>query len=470
MGDVREGKQILSSTIRFFRCQGLIFFILPMLLSILFIEARQKGSGGAEIVVKTPEIIRGKITDSAIFDIFRNKRVFIETYGCRYNFGDTAKLEEILKHKGSTFVDSVIDADAIIINTCTVVGTTERRMLRILSRYREYDLYVTGCMPAVQREAIFAVCTPTIILSKTIREAYRSIRTVAGKGVAVVQTAQGCSGRCTYCLTRFARGPLKSFTDKEILGEILAHAHAGTSEIQITAQDMSCWGQDIGKSLPFLLKRIDDLQGEFMIRVGMMNPALMKGMLDDLIEGFASDHIFKFVHIPVQSGSDTVLDRMGRGYSIADFDEIVTAFRKRYPDITLATDMIVGFPGETQEEFSQSLDLIERVQPNKVNITRYSRRPFTPLFSVKDCPEWIKKDRSRIMNALAEKVYASINSGFLEKEVPFLVTETIKEGSVMARSPNYLGIVINENLPVGYEGRAILKKERKYFFIGKRVI
>ena len=440
-----------------------------MLLSILFIEAHPKGTGGAETVVKTTEIC-GNIPERDTFDIFRNKRVFIETYGCRYNFGDTAKLVEILKHKGSTFVDSATEADAIIINTCTVVGTTERRMLRRLSRYREYDLFVTGCMPVVQREAIFAVCTPTIILSETIRDAYRSIGTVAGKGVAIVQTAQGCSGRCTYCLTRFARGPLKSFTDDEILAEIRANEHAGSSEIQLTAQDMSCWGQDIGKSLPFLLKRIDDLQGEFKIRVGMMNPAMMKGILDDLIEAYASDHIFKFVHIPVQSGSDDVLHRMGRGYSVADFEEIITGFRKVYPDITLATDLIVGFPGETEEEFSQSLDLIERVRPNKINITRYSRRPFTPLFTVKDCPEWIKKDRSRIMNALAEKVYASINAGCIEKQVPFLVTETIKEGSVMARSPNYLGIVINEYLPVGYEGQAILKNDRKYFFIGKRVI
>ncbi|MCX6671912.1 MAG: 2-methylthioadenine synthetase, partial [Euryarchaeota archaeon] len=98
-----------------------------------------------------------------------------------------------------------------------------------------------------------------------------------------------------------------------------------------------------------------------------------------------------------------------------------------------------------------------------------SRRPFTPLFTVKDCPDWVKKDRSRMMNILAEKVYTSINAGCLEKQVPFLVTETIKEGSVMARSPNYVGIVINENLPVGFEGRAILKKDRKYFFIGELV-
>jgi len=420
-------------------------------------------------VAETPETRRENITDIDILEMFRDKNVFVETYGCRYNFGDTAKLVEILKHKGSTFVDSAKEADTVIINTCTVIGTTERRMLRQLSRFREYDLYVTGCMPAVQREAIFAVCTPTIISSETIREAYRSIRTVAGEGVAIVQVAQGCSGRCTYCITRIARGPLRSFTEDEILAEILAHALAGTKEIQITAQDISCWGREIGKSLPFLLKSIDDLPGRFMIRVGMMNPATVKGMLDDLIEAFASDRIFKFVHIPVQSGSDAILDRMGRGYTVADFEEIITAFKKRYPEITLATDMIVGFPNETQEDFSKSLELIDRVRPNKVNITRYSRRPFTPLFPEKDFPEWVKKDRSRIMNSRAEKIYTSINTGYLEKQVPIIVTETIKTGSVMARSPGYLGIVIHENLPLGSEGHAILKKDRKYYFIGQRV-
>jgi MiaB-like tRNA modifying enzyme len=411
----------------------------------------------------------GNSADIQILETFRDRSVYIETYGCRYNFGDTAKLIEILKCKGSTLVDSAEAADAVIINTCTVIGPTERRMLRRLSRFREYDLYVTGCMPEVQREAIFAVCTPTILPSKTIHEAYRSVKTAAGGGVAIVQVAQGCVGRCTYCLTRIARGPLKSFTAEEILAEILAHENTGTPEIQITAQDVSCWGRDIGKSLPGLLKGVGDLPGRFMIRVGMMNPATVKGILDDLVDAFTSDRIFKFVHLPVQSGSDAVLDRMGRGYTVADFEEIVATFKKRYPKITLATDMIVGFPGETREDFSESLELIDRVRPNKVNITRYSQRPFTPLSSKEDYPDWIKKDRSRIMNSRAEKVYASINAGCLEKQVPFLVTETIKKGSVMARSPNYLGIVINENLPVGYEGQAILKKDQKYFFIGQRV-
>jgi len=104
-----------------------------------------------------------------------------------------------------------------------------------------------------------------------------------------------------------------------------------------------------------------------------------------------AEHIFKFIHLPVQSGSDAILDRMGRGYTVADFEEIVATFKKRYPEIILATDMIVGFPGETEEDFSKSVDLIERVRPNKVNITRYSQRPFTPSLQKKTFLTGLKK-------------------------------------------------------------------------------
>jgi threonylcarbamoyladenosine tRNA methylthiotransferase CDKAL1 len=431
-------------------------------IAINGISVLQKGG-------ETPEAAYGNVDASDAVDKLRHLRVYVETYGCRYNFGDTAKLIEVLKYQGSTLVSSAEEADAVIINTCTVVGPTERRMLRRLSRFRDYHLFVMGCMPAVQREAIFAVCTPDIISSDAIREAYRSIRTVPGGGVAIVQVAQGCAGRCTYCLTRVARGPLKSFAAEEILAEIATHIHAGTSEIQITAQDVSSWGQDFGKSLPALLHAVDNLPGHFMIRVGMMNPATVKGILDDLVDAFASEHIFKFLHLPVQSGSDHILERMGRAYTVAEFEETVTTFKNHYPELTLATDMIVGFHGETEEDFSASLDLIERVRPNKVNITRYSQRPFTPISSEKDFPDWIKKDRSRRMNVRAEKIYTSVNKGYLEKQVHFVVTETIKKGSVMARSPHYMGIMINEDLPVGFTGEAILKKDKKYFFAGQRV-
>ena len=200
-----------------------------------------------------------------------------------------------------------------------------------------------------------------------------------------------------------------------------------------------------------------------MIRVGMMNPGTILGILDELVDSFAHDSIFKFIHIPVQSGSDRILERMERGYTSADFEKIVNAFRARFPNMTIATDLIVGFPGETAEDFALSCELIERVRPNKVNVTRYSRRPSTPVYAEPDFPDFIKKDRSRALNLLAEKIYLSVNSEYLGTIVPFIVTETIKEGSVMARTPDYQGVVIKENLPLGYRGNVGLKKDGSIF-------
>lgn len=398
-----------------------------------------------------------------------NRSVCIETYGCRYNFGDSAKLAEVLKHHGSTITGSTEDADVVIINTCTVVGPTERRMLRRLSALRDRELYVTGCMPQVQKEGILSVCNPVFIAPDTIQEWYRGIGTVAAGSVGIVQLAQGCNGTCTYCITRKARGPLRSFPPNEIRRQVAAYAARGAAEIQLTAQDVSSYGKDIGLSLAGLLNSIGDPLGKYRIRVGMMNPATVMDDLDATVRAFSAERIFRLVHIPVQSGSDTILERMGRRYTARDFCEIIAAFRKHYPEIMVMTDMIVGFPGETEEDFSASLDLIRRIRPNKVNVTRYSKRPFTPLSQEKDFPDSVKKDRSRIMLSCVEQVYAEVNRPWLGREVPFIVTETIREGSVMARSPSYLGIVINEDLPAGYEGRAVLKKDRKYFFLGERV-
>jgi tRNA A37 methylthiotransferase MiaB len=201
----------------------------------------------------------------------------------------------------------------------------------------------------------------------------------------------------------------------------------------------------------------------------MMNPATVLPVLDKLVEAFAGEYIFRFLHLPVQSGSDPVLMRMGRRYTVAEFEEIVAAFRRRFPEISLATDMIVGFPGETRDDFAESLALLRRVMPNKVNVTRYSRRPFTPIAGEKDFPDSLKKDRSRLMETCAGEIYAEVNAKHLGTVVPFTVTETVRTGSVMARSPAYLGIVINEDLPIGSDGRVLLEEDRKYFFIGERI-
>lgn len=399
----------------------------------------------------------------------RDRTVFIETYGCRYNFGDTAKLGEVLKKNGCTIVDLPDKADAVIINTCTVVGATERKMLRRLAQLRDRDLYVTGCMTVVQREAIFGVSTPTIILPELIHSLFRSAGTVEPGNVGIVQIAQGCAGNCTYCITRLARGPLRSYGEEDILGQVQSFIRAGTTEIQLTAQDVSAWGIDTGRRVSELLTLLGRLPGPHMIRVGMMNPATVKMQTGELVDAFASDRIYKFLHIPVQSGSDRILRMMGREYSVAEFERIVGAFRDRYPGITIATDVIVGFPGESDEDFLATVDLVRRIRPGKVNVTRYSRRPFTRVTQEKDIPDNLKKARSRTLNSIAGEVYASINAPALGQIVPFMVTEILKEGSVMARTSEYTGIVLDEVLPVGTKGFARIKKDRRYFFTGERV-
>ncbi|MGA2161975.1 MAG: tRNA (N(6)-L-threonylcarbamoyladenosine(37)-C(2))-methylthiotransferase [Methanoregula sp.] len=405
-----------------------------------------------------------------VFAALAHKQVYIETYGCSYNFGDTANLVQVLKHYGSTRVPSPDGADAVIINTCTVVGPTERRMLRRLAALQEKPLFVTGCMPLVQREAILSVCSPVIIPPDTIREAYLRVRTVAPGGVGIVPIAQGCLGRCTYCITRRARGPLASFPKEEIREKVRAFIHAGAYEIQLTAQDVSAWGRDTGRSLPGLLVDLCSIKGNFRIRIGMMNPATVSGILDELLDVFESDRLFRFLHLPVQSGSDRILEQMGRGYTVQEFEEIVSAFRKRYPDISIATDFIVGFPGETEEDFSRSLELIGRIKPAKVNVTRYSKRPFTGPFAEEDFPDSVKKDRSRLLNTYAEEQYSIVNRPLLGTTVSCVITEKLRPGSVMARTATYQGVVIGQDLPIGTAADVILKKDRKYFFMGDLVV
>ncbi|HNX17745.1 MAG TPA: MiaB/RimO family radical SAM methylthiotransferase [Methanoregula sp.] len=405
-----------------------------------------------------------------VFAALAHRRVYIETYGCSYNFGDTANLVEVLKHYGSIRASSPDDADAVIINTCTVVGPTERRMLRRLLVFADKPLFVTGCMPLVQREAIFSVCSPVIISPDAIREAYLRVRTVTPCGTGIVQIAKGCLGRCTYCITRRARGPLRSFPGQEIREKIQSFVGAGAYEIQLTAQDTSVYGRDTGTNLPALLSSLIDIPGNYRIRVGMMNPATVLPVIDDLVDAYKSDHIFRFVHLPVQSGSDRILEKMGRGYSVDEFLWIVSAFRRKYPDISIATDFIVGFPGETEEDFSRSLELVWQTKPSKVNVTRYSHRPFTGPFAEKDFPDSVKKDRSRILNAFAEEQYSTINQLLLGTTVSCVVTEKLRPGSVMARTATYMGVVIRRDLPIGASVEAVLKKDRKYFFIGDPVV
>ena len=403
------------------------------------------------------------------FEELRDKRVYIESYGCTYNHADTGRLVAILEGLGCTRVGRPEEADAVIINTCTVIEATERKMLRRLALFADCDLYVTGCMPIVQMERICSVCTPHVIHPDEIASRADGVGTRGAGAIGVVQVASGCLGRCSYCITRFARGRLVSASREAILDAVRGLVASGAYEIQLTGQDVAAWGLDRGESLPKLLRDIVEIPGKFAVRPGMMNPAAVLRILEPLVDAYESEKVFRFLHLPVQSGSDSVLERMQRGYRAAEIVRIVDTFRERYPDMMISSDFITGFPGETDEEFSQTLALLQRAAFVKVNITRYSRRPGTPAAALKDLPERIRKDRSRMLLAEANRIYDAYNERWLGRVTPVVATEKNAPGSTVCRNPCYLNVVIKEDLPFGFSGRAVITGNRRHYVTAELV-
>ncbi len=398
-----------------------------------------------------------------------SKNVCILTFGCTYNHGDSRKLENILTSQGCRIVPEPEAADALVVNTCTVIGRTERKMLRLLKKYRAMPLYVTGCMPLVQKEEVLAACTPVFIHPETIREASRSVSPCVHPKTGIVQIGRGCLGSCTYCITRCARGSLVNYEADEIMQEILQCHESGATEIQLCAQDCSAWKGKKGENLADLLSMTREIPGSFLLRVGMMNPATLLPVLDPVIESFRDTRIFHFVHLPVQSGSDRILSKMGRGYTQEDFLMIVKAFRAKIPDISIATDIIAGFPCEEESDVQASIDLLSAVMPAKVNITRYSSRPHTPAAMEADHTDSVKKTRSRRIQRHAEMLYHRQNRPLLGRTIRVVVTEHIRPGSVLCRSCNYTGVVLERDLPVGTITRVRIIADRTYFFAGELV-
>lgn len=357
----------------------------------------------------------------------------------------------------------------MIINTCTVIGTTERKMLKRLAAFADRDLYVTGCMPLVQQELISSVCSPAFIHPDEIYERSSGVGTRGAGATGVVQVARGCVGRCSYCITRLARGRLVSASPEAILDAVRGLVRSGACEIQLTGQDVAAWGLDRGEALPDLLRAITEIPGRFAVRLGMMHPASVLRILDPLVEAYASEKVFRFLHLPVQSGSDAVLERMQRGYRATDVLAIVDAFRERYPGMMISSDFITGFPGETDEEFQQTIALQRRAAFVKVNITRYSRRPGTPAAALTDLPERVRTERSGALLIETNRTYDLYNERWIGRETPIVATEKNMPGSTVCRNPCYLNVIIKEDLPFGFSGRAVITKNRRHYVIGELV-
>ena len=243
----------------------------------------------------------------------------------------------------------------------------------------------------------------------------------------------------------------------------------GIKEIQLSSQDASIFGLDKGKYLlPELLNKICKIKGNFKVRVGRMNPGHAKIILKDLIFAFKSEKIYKFLHLPLQSGDDRVLKSMNRSYRADDFLKIIGEFKKNFKDFLIATDVILGFPAEDEKAFLNTKKIIENIKPGVLHIFRFSPRRNTSALAMKDLPDRIKKDRSRILTDIFYKNNLKENKKFLGKKIKVLVAEKRKNNTFLARTPSFRAVVL-KNVKLGEEIEVKIKDFKKNFLIGEKL-
>ena len=392
-------------------------------------------------------------------------RYHIETYGCTSNRGESRQIEAALRDAGHYRVDGPESADVAIMNSCTVVEKTERNMLR---RARELeaetaDLIVTGCMALAQgeefeREGIDAQVlhwddVPGAVTNGECPTPGSGVEPVLDGVVGILPIARGCMSDCSYCITKGATGRIESPSVAENVEKARALVRAGAKEVRITGQDTGVYGWDTGeRKLHELLDRVCGIDGDFRVRVGMANPKGVHGIREELAEVFAgTEKLYNFLHAPVQSGSDDVLGDMRRQHQVREFREVVETFDARLDHWTLSTDFIVGFPTETDADHRRSLDLLREVRPEKINVTRFSKRPGTDAAAMKGLGGTKKKERSKELSDLKMTVVGEAYEAMVDTTREVLVVAEGTGDSVKCRDGAYRQIVVRNASEHGLE-------------------
>jgi len=358
--------------------------------------------------------------------------LYIETYGCTANKNNTEIMSALLSQAGLEKTSNPEIADIIILNTCIVKGKTEDKIRNRIKELKKLGkpIIIAGCMPDVYGKElidknIFLLSTNhttdvTTLIRKICENKFNDkeqkeflekqneiklgnkIR--ENKTIGITQICGGCTGNCSFCQTKIAKGNIFSYPEEKILENIKKDIASGCKEIFITSQDNSAYGLDKKeRKLPDLLKKILSLDGKFKIRIGMMNVNNLFPILNEMLEIYKDEKIFKFLHLPLQSGSNKILKEMNRQYKAEDFLKIIKEFKKEIPDITIETDVIAGYPKEQEEDFRETIKILEKIKPDFFNISKFWPRKFTKAASLKPLPAATTITRAKKLMAICKK-------------------------------------------------------------------
>jgi threonylcarbamoyladenosine tRNA methylthiotransferase CDKAL1 len=399
-------------------------------------------------------------------------KVHFITQGCSANVADSEVMQGLVKEEHS-LVDSPEEADIVVFNTCTVKGPTENEFKRKITELKKLNkkVVLAGCIPQGQPKDFSEYSRVGTYQIKQIKKAVDS--TLHGDVVSylervdegrlntpkvrknslveIVPILQGCLNSCTFCKTKHARGNANSYPVLDIVRHISKAAEEGVKEIWLTSQDNAVYGLEFDSNLALLLKSIITIDRDFKIRVGMGNPKYMLLYLDELINVMKNPKVFKFIHIPLQAGSDKVLTDMKRGYTASEFSFIVKRFREAIPDISIATDIICGFPTETAEDFTETIRVLKETKCDMINVSRFWPRPGTPAASLKQVDGAEAKERCKKLMDLFHSIAAEHNKQFIGKTEKILITEAGKDGSFIGKNDCYKQVILKGDFKIGQE-------------------
>lgn len=358
------------------------------------------------------------------------KFIYIETFGCSANQNNTEIMKGLLKQAGLEITTNPEIADILVINSCIVKEPTEKKIERrisdLLKQYKNKPIIITGCMPQVRAEKLgdFYLLGIHHIkdICKLIRKIYEGkynrkeflIEKYEEKlclpkypykqGIGITQISEGCLGNCLFCIVKLAKGKLFSYPEDRIIENIKRDLQSKAKEIWLTSQDNASYGLPEKRKLPELMKKILELKGNFQVRLGMMNPSNVLPILNKLIEIYKNKKMKKFLHLPLQSASNKILKLMNRNYKVEDFLFIANEFRKEIPDLFLSTDIIVGFPSETEEDFSKTIEIIKKIKPQQLNLSRFWAIKGTEAENLPQLPVKIIKERAKKLMEIYRKL------------------------------------------------------------------
>uniref|UniRef100_A0ACD5UXU9 Uncharacterized protein n=1 Tax=Avena sativa TaxID=4498 RepID=A0ACD5UXU9_AVESA len=394
--------------------------------------------------------------------------IYVKTFGCSHNQSDSEYMSGQLSAFGYAITEEPEGADLWLINTCTVKNPSQSAMTTLISKCKSANkpLVVAGCVPQGSRDLkelegisiigvqqidrVVEVVEETLkghevrLLSRKTLPSLDLPKVRKNKFIEILPINVGCLGACTYCKTKHARGHLGSYTIDSLVDRVKIVVSEGVREIWLSSEDTGAYGRDIGTNLPNLLNAIVaelPVDRSTMLRIGMTNPPFILEHLNEIASVLRHPCVYTFLHVPVQSGSDAVLKAMNREYTVSEFRMVVDTLCELVPGMQIATDIICGFPGETDEDFAQTVSLIKEYQLPQVHISQFYPRPGTPAARMMKVPSIEVKKRSRELTSVFEAF--SPYEGLKGKVERIWITEIATDGvHLVGHTKGYIQVLV----------------------------